>query len=96
MPVTLVRCLFISCCKLPPKLIYTNAIGWEHAVLQAVEISPVDRRHKLTRSKTEEDARRQVVLPYAGAEFEIRLEHRTEGQRDGLRCLEVLRDVELW
>ena len=70
--------------ELLPKLTDADAVGWEHAVLQAVQIPPVDGRHKLARRKAQEDAWREVMLSYAGAELEVGMEHGGERQRYGL------------
>jgi hypothetical protein len=37
----------LSRCELLPKLTDADAVGWEHAVLQAVQIPPVDGGHEL-------------------------------------------------
>lgn len=41
----------------------------------------MDGRHELTRRETQEDAWREIMLPDAGAELEVRMEHGTKGQR---------------
>ena len=65
----------LSRCELRPELTDADAVGWEHTVLQAVQIPPVDGRHELARCKAQEDARREVMLSYAGAELEVGMEH---------------------
>lgn len=56
----------------------------EHAVLQTVQILPVDRGYEFTRQEAEQDPWRQVVLAYALGHLEVLVEHGPERQRDCL------------
>ena len=90
----------LSRCELRPELTDADAVGWEHTVLQAVQIPPVDGRHELARCKAQEDARREVMLSYAGAELEVGMEHGGERQRYRLsgfsRILEGVHSVSVY
>ena len=56
---------FLSTCQLLPELRNPNSASRQHAVLQTVEILPMDRRDEATTDKAKENARRNVVLPNA-------------------------------
>lgn len=56
----------------------------EHAVLEAIEILPVDGRHELARQETEQDPRRQVMFPDTLPHLEVLVEHGPEGKWDRL------------
>lgn len=46
-----------------PQLANGNPLHRQHAILQTVKVLAMDRRHKLARNETEEDAGRDVVFP---------------------------------
>ena len=70
--------------ELRPQLANAHSSGGKHAVLKAVEVLAVDWRHKLTAHETEEDTRRDVVLPDTVAQLEILMEHCFQRQRNRL------------
>lgn len=68
----------MSLYKLPPELANAGSIGWEHAILQTVQISSMNGRNELARSEAKEDSWREVVFPYAVPELKVRLKHGTK------------------
>lgn len=55
----------------------------QHAVLHAVQIAAVNRRHEAARHETEDDTRCQVMLAEAVAKLEVLVKHGAE--REGNR-----------
>jgi hypothetical protein len=47
------------------------------------------RRHELARHKTQQDAGREVVFANSIPEFEVRLEHGAERERNGLESVSI-------
>lgn len=52
---------------------------WQHAVLKAIQIFAVDRRHEFACHEAEEDFEGEVVFSEAAAELEVLVEHSAEG-----------------
>jgi hypothetical protein len=75
------RRVLVLLVELLPYLANADSIGWQHAVLQAVQVPPVYGRHKLARRKVHEHAGREVVLAYPVAKLKVRLEHGPQRQR---------------
>ena len=69
-----------------PELTDAYALYRQHAILQAIQVLPVDRRHKLPRDQAQEDARGEVVFPEPVAELEVLGEGLRERQGYGLAC----------
>src|SRR5438034_11022768 len=62
----------------------SSALRWQHAVLQAVEVLAVNRRHESTSCEIEDHARRKIVFADTMAKLEVLVKHGSEGERDRL------------
>ena len=61
-----------------PHLEYRRALGWQHAILQAIEAFAVDGGHEAAGDETENDSGREVVFAESVAELEVLIERCTE------------------
>ena len=77
-----------------PNLPHTRSPGRQHAILQAIQVSPFNRREKLPGSEIEQDARADVVAAEAGGELEVLVEDSAEGERDGMEADEGRRGLD--
>lgn len=70
----------------PPHLPNRGSLSRQHAVLETIQISSIDRWHKLSCQETEEHPWREVVLADTVPEEEVLLEHDFECHRNRLNA----------
>lgn len=68
----------------PPKLTNCHPLHWQHAVLQTIQILPMNRRDELAGDEAQKDTRRQIMLAYADAQLVVLCESLRQWKRYGL------------